>query len=183
MALSLGSVATFSEAVRVPEVASAVLETDALVERIFGKYFGDPSDTGVQADYLEAIQRCATDSLPPAVERDSRVANTDWRKPTAGRHAIDNDLMWFCWALHLEAAQALAVSGGSERRALQLAGIATGCAANFAWRGHRRTRPEYRAEGATLSMLRERGMQWAMDFEGCAEEVHALFRIREWGHP
>ena len=68
------------------------------------------------------------------------------------------------------------------RRALQLAGVATGCAANFAWRGNRRTRPEYHPDEPTAALLRTRGMAWASDFETCADEVHALFRIREWGH-
>jgi hypothetical protein len=182
MALLSETFETFADAVRVPDVTSAVLETDALVARLFAKYFGDPLDRSTHADYLEAIFRCATDTLPPAVERDSRVSDADWRKPTAGRHTIDSDLMWFCWALHLEASQVLSSSAGKERRALQLAGICMGCAVNFAWRGHRRTRPEYRRDNSTARLLRERGLLWATDFDGCAREIHALFRIREWGH-
>jgi hypothetical protein len=65
---------------------------------------------------------------------------------------------------------------------LFLAGVATGCAANFAWRGHRRTRAEYRPDAATAGLLRERGMQWACNMQDAAREVHALYRIREWGH-
>jgi hypothetical protein len=182
MALSVASPEAFWAEVRVPVVSSAVMEVDALVARLFTKYFGDASDAGVKADYLEAIFRCATDTLPPATERDARIADDDWRKSTAGRHTIDGDIMWFAWALHLEAGQTIAGPDESQaRRALQLAGIATGCAANFAWRGHRRTRPEYHPDERTASLLRERGMQWASDFEASAREVHALFRIREWG--
>jgi hypothetical protein len=65
---------------------------------------------------------------------------------------------------------------------LQLAGVATGAAANFAWRGHRRTRPEYQKDDRTAALLRQRGLRWASDFNAGASEVHALFRIREWGH-
>src|SRR5262249_31486171 len=105
------------------------------------------------------------------------------RKPTAGRHILDGDLMWFAWALQLEAAHAIAgIDEGHARRVLLLAGVATGCAANFAWRGHRRTRAEYRPDEATASLLHDRGMRWASDFQASAQEVHALYRIREWGH-
>jgi hypothetical protein len=174
---------SFAGEVRVPGVAAAVLEVDAMVGRMFAKHFGDPADPRVQADYLEAMFRCGTDSLPPAAERDSKIAEGDWRKRTAGRHMIDGDLMWFAWALHLEAAHIIAgIDGDHQRRTLQLAGVATGCPANFAWRGHRRTRAEYASNEETARLLRQRGMRWATDFEAGSREVHALFRIREWGH-
>jgi hypothetical protein len=183
MALLSDSAESFVEQVRVDDVASAVMEVDALVVRLFRKYFGDASDPCVQADYLGAMFRCATDSLPPATERDGRIPDDDWRKSTASRHMIDSDIMWFAWALHLEAAHVIAARDEDHaRRALQLAGVATGCAANFAWRGHRRTRPEYRRDEDTAILLRERGLQWASDLDAGAREVHLLFRIREWGH-
>jgi hypothetical protein len=183
MALSDGGTEDFKRELGAPEVSAAVMEVDALVADIFRKYFGDAADSNVPADYLEAVFRCATDSLPPATERDARIAAADWRKPTAGRHMIDNDLMWFAWAFHLEAAHEIAGRDeGHARRALQLAGVATGASANFAWRGHRRTRPEYHRDDRTIALLRERGLRWALDFDGVAAEVHALFRIREWGH-
>jgi hypothetical protein len=183
MALSSGDAATFEREVRVPEVASAVSEVDALVARLFKDYFGDASDARVRADYLEAIFHFATDTLPPATERDARIADDDPRKATAGRHTLDGDIMWFAWALQLEAAQAIAgADEGHARRALQLAGVAMGCPANFAWRGHRRTREEYRADSETATILRERGMKWSTDFDAAAREIHALFRIREWGN-
>jgi len=75
-----------------------------------------------------------------------------------------------------------ASDGGPARRALLLAGVAMGCPANFAWRGHRRTLPEYRPDDETARLLRERGMRWARDFDAAASEVHALFRFREWGN-
>ena len=110
------------------------------------------------------------------------ISDDDPRKPTAGRHTLEGDIMWFAWALQLEAAHAIVgADEGHARRALQMAGVATGCPANFAWRGHRRTRAEYRPDAETASLLRERGMRWATDFGAAAEEVHALFRIREWG--
>jgi hypothetical protein len=73
-------------------------------------------------------------------------------------------------------------SAGQARRALMMAAVATGCAANFTWRGHRRTRPEYRADDDTARRLRGLGLLWADDFEAARAEVHALYRIREWGH-
>jgi hypothetical protein len=136
----------------------------------------------VHADYLEAIFRFATNGLPPAIERDARIAADDPRKATAGRHTLEGDIMWFAWALQLEAAHAIVgIDDQHARRALLLAGVAAGCAANFAWRGHRRTRSEYRADAATAALLRARGLVWARDFQRAAEEVHALYRIREWG--
>jgi hypothetical protein len=183
MALSGADAILFEQQVKIPEVASAIMEVDALVASLFEKYFGNPCDPVVQDDYLEAMFRCGIDALPPATERDARISDNDWRKSTAGRNMIDSDLMWFAWALHLEAAQLLAGNDHDDgRRGLQLAGIATGCAANFAWRGNRRTRPEYHRDETTAALLRQRGMSWVSDFDACASEIHALFRIREWGH-
>jgi hypothetical protein len=174
---------SFAKEIRVPKVSSAVMEVDALVGRLFAKYFGDASTPQVQADYLEAIFRCATNTLPPATERDARIAPDDWRKSTAGRHIIDGDIMWFAWAIHCEAAHLIAGADGDySRRTLQLAGVATGCSANFAWRGHRRTRPEYAPTDETAGLLRQRGLRWATNFAAVAQEVHVLFRLREWGH-
>jgi hypothetical protein len=183
MALTVAPASAFTEQVRIPDVAAAVMEVDDLVARLFVKYFGNPTEPSVHSDYLEAMFRFATDSLPPARERDARISDDDPRKATAGRHSLDGDLMWFAWGLQIEAAHAIVgTDRGHARRALQLAGVATGCAANFAWRGHRRTRAEYRPDARTASMLRERGMRWASDFTAAAAEVHALYRVREWGH-
>jgi hypothetical protein len=182
MVLGTGSAENFAEEILIPAVAFAVMEVDALVADLFAKYFGDAVDPCTQTDYLEAMFRCGTDSLPPAAERDARIPEDDWRKPTAGRHMIDSDVMWFAWALHLEAAHLLAGRDhGHARRSLQLAGIAAACPANFAWRGHRRTRPEYRPDQGTARLLRERGIRWASDFDAAAHEIHTLYRIREWG--
>ena len=52
---------------------------------------------------------------------------------------------------------------------------------NFAWRGHRRTRTEYKADDETLGRLRAKGLAWTHDYDGAAEEIRALYRIREWG--
>jgi hypothetical protein len=182
MALKTGSADSFAEEIRVPAVASAVMEVDRLVANLFAKYFGDAADLCTQRAYLEAMFLCGTDSLPPASERDARIPEDDWRKPTAGRHMIDSDVMWFAWALHLEATHLLAGQDGDHaRRTLQLAGIAAACPANFAWRGHRRTRPEYRPDQDTVRLLRKRGAHWASDFDAAAQEIHGLYRIREWG--
>jgi hypothetical protein len=183
MALLQDTAARFVAEVRVPEVASAVIEVDDLTARLFTKHFGNAADAQVQADYLDAMFRLATDALPPAIERDARILDGDPRKSTAGRHAIEGDIMWFAWALQLEAANAIAGEDeGHPRRALLLAGVASGCPASFAWHGHRRTRPEYMPGDGTARVLRDRGLRWASDFEAAAREVHALYRIREWGN-
>jgi hypothetical protein len=182
MALRAGSVVAFEGAVRASEVADAVMEVDALLSRLFAEHFGDPADPHVHVDYLDATFLFATNSLPPATGRDALVDEDDPRKRTAGRHMLDGDLMWFAWALQLEAARAIAGTDREHaRRALMLAGVATGCPADYAGRGHRRTRPEYRPDAATAALLHERGLRWASDFDAAAEEVHALYRIREWG--
>lgn len=184
--MALGSAARdrFVTEVRAPDVAAAVLEVDALVARIFAAHFGAADAPGVAADYLDAMFGFAIDALPPATERAARIPAGDFRAATAGRHALDSDVMWFAWALHLEAAAALAGrDAGHARRALMMAGVAMGCAANFAWRGHRRTRRGYRRDAATHRALRERGLAWAGDLGAAAAEVHALYRIREWGEP
>jgi hypothetical protein len=58
MALSIGTTETFQNEIRVPAVASAVIEVDVLVARLFAKYFGDPADNHARGDYLEAMFRC-----------------------------------------------------------------------------------------------------------------------------
>ena len=181
MALKTGPASAFIEAVRAPDVAEAVAEVDDLLTRLFAAQFGDAADPAVQRDYLAATFRFATDTLPPATERDSRIDDNDPRKPTAGRHTLDGDIMWFAWALHTEAAELVAGPAAHARRTLFQAGVAMGCAANFAWRGHRRTRPEYARDEATAARLMERGRAWATDYAGAVSEIHALFRIREWG--
>lgn len=182
MALGSGSASAFRQEVHVAEVRAALIEIDDLVARLFAKHFGDAADTAIQRDYLEAIFLFATDALPPATERDLRIEPSDPRKATAGRHTLDSDIMWFAWAFQTEAAYVLGIPFSQARHALLMAGVASGCSANFAWRGHRRTREEYRADAATRALLRKRGMRWACDFDVAANEVHALYRIREWGH-
>ncbi|MEO8830017.1 hypothetical protein [Lapillicoccus sp.] len=165
-------------------VASAALELDDLVCRVVRAQFGDPAEAAVRADYLRAINGCATDTLPAATERASQVSPGDLRQRTAGRHTIEGDMMWFVWALEVEAATAAAGPDRVARcdlHALALAGVATGTAASFAKRGHRRTRPEYRDDDATRLLLQERGARWAQDVDAAATEVHELFQIREWG--
>lgn len=182
MALGSGSTDAFVHELT-EDVRSALLEIDDLVARLFAKHFGDAQDVAIQQDYLEAMFRFATDTLPPATERDMRIDPSDPRKATAGRHSLDADIMWFAWAFELEAAQSVGHAPDARpRHALLMAGVAMGCAANFAWRGHRRTRLEYRPDAATRALLLERGMRWASDFPAATQEVHALYRIREWGH-
>jgi hypothetical protein len=172
----------FADAIAVPSVAAAIVEVDDLLSRLFAKHFGDPTNTEVRRDYLEAMLGFATDTLPAAMERYERISDDDPRKRTAGRHTLDGDIMWFAWAMQIEAAELLASDEGHARRALSLAGVAIGCPADYAWRGHRRTRPEYTRDVATLALLRARGEAWAGAFEAAAAETHALYRIREWGH-
>lgn len=183
MALGTGSADAFLHELAVPDVRAAAIEIDDFVGALFTKHFGDPADVAIQRDYLEAIFQFATDTLPAATEREMRIDASDPRRATAGRHTLDTDVMWFAWAFELEAAHALQRGYSTNpRHALLMAGVATGCAANFAWRGHRRTRAEYRRDEATHALLHERGMRWASDFASAADEVHRLYRIREWGH-
>lgn len=181
MALRSDSANAFLSELAAADVGAAILEIDGFVGGLFEKHFGNASDAAVQRDYLEAMFRFATDALPPATERDSRIEPSDPRKATAGRHALDNDIMWFAWGFELDGAHVLMRAAEARaRHALQMAGVALGCAANFAWRGHRRTRPEYHPDEATRALLFERGTRWACDFHAAAGEVHALYRIREW---
>jgi hypothetical protein len=165
-----------------PEVSSAVREVDALLGRIFERHFGAAAERSVQVDYLTAMHGFACDTLPAASERDARIGTDDPRKRTAGRHTLDGDIMWFAWALQLEAAQLNDVSGEQRaRHALQMAGVAAGCAANFVKRGDRRTRALYLEAGDLSTLLLQRGLTWVEDFSRGVREVQALFRIREWG--
>ncbi len=183
-ALGAGPYSAFVDEIRSPDVVAAVMEVDALLARLFAEHYGDPSDPRVRGDYLEGMFLFAADMLPPATERELRIADDDPRKRTAGRNNLDSDLMWFAWAVQIEAARAIAGDDeGHAQRALSLAGVAAGCPANFAWRGHRRTRPEYRPDASTAAILRERGLRWARDFDAASAEVRALYQIREWGHP
>jgi len=183
MALSREPIAAeeFVREVRAPEVASAVMEVDALLAGLFAKYFGDASEKSVAADYLKAIYLFATNTLPPALERDARIPADDPRKSTAGHHTLQGDIMCFAWALHTEAAHTIAGRDVRHaRRALFMAGVAMGCPADFAVHGHRHTRPEYLGRENLFAYLHECGMNWSDDFEAAAEEIHALYKIREW---
>lgn len=182
MALSLDTRAKFVEEARAPEVAAAVLEVDRLVSRLFRTHFGDASDPTVQEAYINAMLCFGCDMLPSATERVTQFSNSDPRRVAAGRYAMEFDLVWFSCALHLEAVHA--IFGPDEdhaRRTLMLAGIAVGCSADYVWRGRRQSRPEYSRDFQTAYLLRNMGMVWANDFVGACQEVHALFRIREWG--
>ena len=182
MALGLDSRAKFVEEARAPEVAAAVLEVDRLVSRLFKQHFGDASDPEVQSDYINAMLCFGCDTLPPAMERAEQFSDSDPRKKGAARHAMQSGLVWFSCALHLEAVHAIyGVDEDHARRSLMLAGIAVGCSADFVWRGHRQSRPEYSRDFQTAYMLRNLGVEWACDFRAACTEVHALFRIREWG--
>jgi len=183
MALRTGPASAFVDAARDPDVAAAISEVDDLMTRLFAKHFGDAREPAVRDDYLAATFRFAADTLPAATERYARIADDDMRKSTAGRHTLDGDIMWFAWALHTEAADLVADPAAHARRTLFQAGVAMGCAVNFAWRGHRRTRPEYTRDAATAALLLERGRAWAQDYGSAVAEIHALFRIREWGNP
>jgi len=181
-ALRVGPASDFLMEARKRKIASALLEVDAFVGDLFKKHFGDASNKAVKRDYLEATFHFAIDNFPPATERYARIADDDPRKSTAGRNTLDGDIMWFAWALQLGGADAATrTRKDHERRALQLAGVAMGCPANFAWRGHRRTRDEYLPDDKTRKLLLKKGLKWADDFEGATEEINALFRIREWG--
>lgn len=182
-ALGLDAGADFARCAAEPVVAAAIKELDALVGRIFERHYGDAADELVCRSYLRGMHRFATNALPPARERAARLGPTDPRRRTAGHHTIDVDMMWFIWAIQLEAAQANAEGHVDSVRSLLLAGVATGCAADYTSRGHRRTRPEYRPDGPTEKLLLARGSGWAKSFEASAEEVHQLFQIREWGRP
>ena len=161
---------------------TTVLEVDRLVSRLFKKHFGDASAPSVQADYINAMLCFGCDTLPPATERAEQFSPSDPRKAAAARYAMENDLVWFSCALHLEAVHAIyGVDEDHARRSLMLAGIAVGCSADFVWRGHRPSRPEYSRDFQTAYFLRNLGVDWATDFRAASAEVHALFRIREWG--
>jgi hypothetical protein len=177
----------FHQELRVAEVAAAIIEVDGLLRNLFTQHFGSARAPHVQADYLMAMERFGRNTLPPATERASRIAADDRRKQSAGFHTIEGDLMWFCWAMHLEASQFLCDSDGNDRleddarRALMMAGIAVGCPANFVTRNHRRTRPEYRNDDETSERLHQLGLLYAQEFISGAQEVRALYRIREVG--
>ena len=182
MALSSdpAAAAAFAREVRMPEVAAAILEVDGLLSRLFAEHFGDAQDPAVASDYLEAMFLFASNTLPPALERDARIPASDPRKSTAGHHTLQGDIMWFAWSLHTEGAHILAGEDAQHaRRALFLAGVATGCPVDFALHGHRYTRPEYAGRNDLAGYLRKHGMLWAKDLAAAAAEIHALFRIRE----
>ncbi len=183
MALALDTREKFVEESRAPEVAAAVLEVDRLVSRLFRAHFGDASDPRVQEDYINAMLCYGCDMLPPATERAAQFSRDDPRRAGAGRYAMEYELVWFSCALHIEAVHAIyGVDEDHARRTLMLAGLAVGCSADFTWRGRRQGRPEYGRDFQTAYLLRNMGMEWTADFQAAAREVHALFRIREWGH-
>src|SRR5262249_45571250 len=115
--------------------------------------------------------------------RQARVPETDGRKGSSRSHTMDGDIMWFCWATHLECT-ALVLGREDPRRAqraILAAGGALGISMDYAFRGRRRTRKEYSAGEATAELIRARALDWSRDFDMAMAEVRDLFRIREWG--
>jgi hypothetical protein len=93
-------------------------------------------------------------------------------------------MMWFVWGLVVEGAHVAGLDCDRTLGALLLAGIDTGSAADFAWRGHRRTRAEYYAADAAVErLLVERGLYLANDIDDAIAELHLLYRVREGRSP
>lgn len=183
MALGYGTRERFVEEARAPEVAAAVLEVDRLVARLFVKHFGDATDPQVRDDFINALLCYGCGALPPATARAELFSDADPRKAGAARYAIEYDLAWFCCAIQLEAVHAIfGVDEDHPRRSLMLAGLAVGCSADFTWGGRRQTRAVYCRDFQTAYLLRHLGVEWSQDFGSAAREMHALFRLREWGH-
>jgi hypothetical protein len=175
----------FVEEARRPAVAEAVLAVDDLVRGLVLAHFADAGGGGLDGDaYLDAMARFGADRLPENPERYRRLPDDDGRKGSSLHHTIEGDIMWFGWAVHLEAAQLNAPPGDTGRglRALLLAGVALGCAMDYSSRGRRRTRSEYQAgDAAAEALLWTRAQTWRLDFDAAAAEVRELYRIREYG--
>jgi hypothetical protein len=159
---------------RAAEAAEAALALDELVCRLLHEHFGAEVDVDA---YFDAIERFATDTLPPIPERTALLAPDDVRRPSSGTHMLAGDIMWFAWALQLECAQLAA--GPSPDRALLMAGVALGCALDYAHTGRCRTRAAY--QSADVVWTRARG--WARDFDAAARELRELFYIRTYDEP
>lgn len=181
-ALGLAKDADFERCATEKRVSAAVGELDDLVSDVFERHFGDPRLDAVRRSYLRAMHRFGTDTLPAADERLERIGPGDPRRRTAGRHTIDVDMMWFAWALQLEAPQ---LGPSDDRRtslrALLLAGVATGSSANFAWRRHRRTRRNTTLMRQPSASSSSGALGWAEKVTAATAEVHQLYQIREWG--
>lgn len=182
------SMAAFEEQfyarIRQPEVKEAVLAVDELVRRLLRNHFTDETGKVDIYAYLDCMERFGKDTLPECRERFERIADDDARKPTSLHHTIEGDVMWFAWALHLECAQSVAAPDAEATavRAILLAGIAQGCAFDYAFRRGYRTRKEYRAADSTSrASIWSRSLLCAGDFSLGARELRELFRIRTYG--
>ena len=81
MALGLADPGEFAAQARVLAVQEAIEETDGLLDRVYRTRFGDPADPAVRADYLEAMFRFASNTLPPATVRGAKP----WAAPPVRR--------------------------------------------------------------------------------------------------
>ncbi|MCU1346928.1 MAG: hypothetical protein JWL70_3194 [Acidimicrobiia bacterium] len=172
----------FAAEVRVPAVAEAVCELDDLMHGLVDRHFGDLRRPGSRLEYLDAVFRFATDTLPAASDRASLLPHDDPRRARAARHTVYAEDTWFVWALLFEAAQIVDPDPAKlTGRSLLLAGAAMGCSFHFAWRGGRPTRPEYQRNERTRLLLMSRALEWSSDFAAGAEEVHHLYCIGERG--
>jgi hypothetical protein len=161
------------------EAADAALALDGLVLRLLREHFGTPADRDA---YFDAIERFATDTLPPIPERTALLADDDVRRPSSGTHMLAGDVMWFAWALQLECAQL--TGEPCADRAVLMAGVALGCALDYAHTGRCRTRVSYRsADTASWQLVWRRARGWADDFDAAAREVRELFYIRTFDEP
>jgi hypothetical protein len=165
------------------EVADAVVAVDRLVQGLANQHFRVDGVLEIEA-YLDAIERFACDTLPERPERYQRIPDDDPRKPYSLRHRMAGDIMWFAWAVHLEAVQIVAPATPDEEqmRALLMAGVAFGCSMDYAFSGRCRTRREYEAGGyKAWRAIWKKGRELTSDFDRAAAEVRSLFFIRAYG--
>jgi hypothetical protein len=166
-----------------PGVAEAVIAVDQLVRDLTNRHFRVHRFLDVDA-YLDAMERFARDTLPDCPERYQRLAEDDPRKPHALRHMMAGDIMWFAWAVHLEAVDIVASPTPEQRslRSLLMAGVAFGCAMDYSFTGRCRTRKEYEAaDSRAWRLIWSSGRDFVGDFKRAAAEVRELFFIRTYG--
>lgn len=161
------------------KVRDSILQIDALLHDLLKQHFPGSGDLEIDGDaYLATTELFARDAFPDDPERLGRLTEDDDRRANALRHRMDGTSMWFSWGAVIDCASMLPDSGGIlPHRTLMLAGCAFGSAMDFVFRNRGRTRPEYKPDPSTETILRNSAKVWATDGAESRAQVRDLYRV------
>jgi hypothetical protein len=167
---------TLQNSIAEPDATDALKEIDGLLRTLLETHFPGSGPNAPDIDaYIAAVEAFARDELPIDQDRLNRVGGGG---DDVSHHRMDDPSMWFKWAAAVDCASMLDSEGGvTPARALYLGAAAFGSAMDCTFRSRGRTRPEYHADAATETLLREQVQAWVRDGDMARAQVRELYRV------